>query len=498
MSKINVKSPYYLDVQEPTPPQVELDCTLINLSGLLIDEFGNVTLPYNEYGDILSYDSTDVDFSNGKFDTVLTDTSRTITFRISIPSNFTNAANDYIDCDATAIQPTFVCTGGVTTNGTIPNQSLNTGGNTSTIDLSLYFTQGVAPISGYRVTNSYPNYVETSIYNNTLTISAKQIAGTITIFVEAFDDDIATCNATQPIQITLISLITYDCSDAYFYGGSIQQDGEFVFPSVNGGITAVKLTSGGSPIANVSANNTGNPISYTLYFDITVPTGYSNTGATVECSKSFIQPSSTLPDFTCEMASLTGQAVYLTGAILQGEANKGTITGFSPTSFTTVSSITQRTVNFNVLAPSGYSNSGSTIVCPQVLYQPAISVGCGNSVYYVANTFTSNMSQIKTIYDNTNYTVYLSGFKAFAQSSNFAGLIGNNLCYEFSGTKRTYNATQSGSFQFILFRKSDYNIRGALKTQVGADYDYYVGMRGSIVYEVWLYNYINNSFTKVA
>ena len=158
MSKINVKSPYYLDVQEPTPPQVELDCTLIDLKRLSIDQFGNVNLPEAQYGEILSYSSTDGDFVDGKFNTVLTDTSRTITFRISIPSNFTNAANDYIDCDATAIQPTFVCTGGVTTNGTIPNQSLNTGGNTSTIDLSLYFTQGVLPIFGYRITNSFPSY----------------------------------------------------------------------------------------------------------------------------------------------------------------------------------------------------------------------------------------------------------------------------------------------------------------------------------------------------
>ncbi len=275
MSKINVKSPYYLDVQEPTPPQVELDCTLIDLKKLSIDQFGNVNLPEAQYGEILSYSSTDGDFVDGKFNTVLTDTSRTITFRISIPSNFTNAANDYIDCDATAIQPTFVCTGGVTTNGTIPNQSLNTGGNTSTIDLSLYFTQGVLPIFGYRITNSFPSYFSATTNDDNLYITSADKAGTHTFYVEAFDNDIATCNATQPIQVTIAATETYDCTDSYLQGGLINQDGSIILPNVNGAITATKLTSGGTPITSVPPNNTGSPISYTLYFDITVPIGIS-------------------------------------------------------------------------------------------------------------------------------------------------------------------------------------------------------------------------------
>src|SRR5210317_1573787 len=97
-TKINVRSPYYLDVQEPTAPAVELTCELIALKGFGVDEFGNVNLPTPEYGDILSYDSTDSDFADGKFDTVGVETSRTVTFRISIPPNFTNSASDYLEC----------------------------------------------------------------------------------------------------------------------------------------------------------------------------------------------------------------------------------------------------------------------------------------------------------------------------------------------------------------------------------------------------------------
>jgi len=63
-TKINVRSPYYLDVQEPTAPSVELTCELIALKGFGVDEFGNVNLPTPEYGDILSYSSTDSDFAD--------------------------------------------------------------------------------------------------------------------------------------------------------------------------------------------------------------------------------------------------------------------------------------------------------------------------------------------------------------------------------------------------------------------------------------------------
>jgi hypothetical protein len=498
-TKINVRSPYYIDVQEPTRPVVELTCALIALQGFAVDEFGNVSLPNPAYGDILSYSSTDSDFADGKFDTVSTDTSRTVTFRISIPDNFSNSANDYIECDATTIQTEFVCTGGVTTNGSIPNQSLNTGGNTATIDLSSYFTQGVDPIAGYNITNSYPSYIETSISGNTLTISAKQIAGTITFFVEAFDNDIATCNATQSIQVTLTSLVTYDCDDSYLSGGIVNQDGSIINPNVNGVITAIRETALGSPITSLPANNTGSSIEHTLFFDITVPTGYTNVGNTVQCSKDFTQVSSTLPEFTCDVASLTGQGIYLSGAILTGNTEEGTISRFTPTRFAVVNSTTSRNVTFFVTPPaSGYSNSGGDdIQCEKTLTQPAIEVGCGNEIYYIADTAADLPSEIITLNSSSSYNHYLVGFEIYAQSSTFDGLIGDNLCWSFLGKKRAYNAT-TGDFKFQLIRKTPFNINGVLKNKANADYDYYVGVKGTVIQEVWLYSYVNETFIQVA
>ena len=139
-TKINVRSPFYLKYSEPSLPSVALDCATINLQNLSIDEYGNISLPSSDYGQIVSYTSSAGDFTDGKFAAVGTNTSRTIAFTMSIPENFSNSGDDTINCNATATQPATACTGGISNNGSIPNQSLNTGGISVTIDLSSYFT----------------------------------------------------------------------------------------------------------------------------------------------------------------------------------------------------------------------------------------------------------------------------------------------------------------------------------------------------------------------
>ena len=255
----------------------------------------------------------------------------------------------------------------------------------------------------------------------------------------------------------------------------------------------------GSPITSLPANNTGSSIEHTLFFDITVPTGYTNVGATVQCSKDFTQVSSTLPEFTCEVASLTGQGIYLSGAILTGDTQEGTISRFSPTKFAIVNSTTSRSVTFFVTPPaSGYTNSGgSDIQCVKTLTQPAIETTCGNEIYYIADTAADLPSEIISLNGSSSYNQYLVGFQIYAQSSTFDGLIGDNLCWSFLGNKRPYNAT-TGNFKFQLIRKTPFNINGVLKNKANADYDYYVGVKGTVVYEVWLYSYVNKTFIQVA
>ena len=415
MTKINIRSPFYLRYDEPALPSVALDCNLINLQNMSIDQFGNVTLPDLDYGTIISYTSSDVDFANGKFDTVVSATSRTLTFTISIPVNFSNAGDNTIDCDVTFTQPAFVCTGGVTTSGSIPSQSLDTGGDSVEIDLTSYFTAGTDPIEGYNITNSYTNIVSTSLSNETLKIFSINRAGSATIFVEAYDSNEATCNATQSISITVSDSITYDCNYAFFVGGSISNLGVITNPSVNGTITAIKETSGGASITSYPANNTGSAREVTLYFDITVPSGYgyTNAGATVECSKTFTQSSTTLPQFTCSVAGLTGQAVAVNGTIKIGTANVGTISGFSPLSFPTVTTDTERTVAFNITPPaSEYANSGgSDISCNVTMTQPAPELpAVGTETWYISQTNYDFLTRAQLESAGYTYTLTSVGF----------------------------------------------------------------------------------------
>ena len=104
-TKINVRSPFYLHLTEPTVPLPTYDCTTANLIGFSVDNQGVVTLPNADYGIVHSYTSTAGDFADGKFATVSSDTVRTIDVTIRIPSGFTNTedvyfcmkCHDYID-----------------------------------------------------------------------------------------------------------------------------------------------------------------------------------------------------------------------------------------------------------------------------------------------------------------------------------------------------------------------------------------------------------------
>lgn len=526
-TKINVRSPFYLSYGEPTEPSVELTCALINLQNFAVDQFGNVTKPSTTYGNVLSYTSTDGDFSDGRFGTVVSDTSRTVTFTISIPPEFSNSNDDTIDCTATATQPAFVCTGGVTTNGTIPNQSLDTGGDSVTIDLSSYFTQGTDPISYYTVTNNYPDYFDYELTGDSLTIVSQNKAGTHNLYVEASDGDPLTCNATQSIQITTTATAAYDCNDSYISGGLINQDGSIVQPSVNGTITAIKTSSGGTPITSVPANNTGSFIEYTLYFDITVPTGYSNTGATVECSKVYYQVSSALPQFDCAVAGLTGQAITTSGIISVGTADKGTIKSFSPISFPIVTSNTSRTVTYTITAPaSGYDNSGQDITCDVTMTQPATVLSCGTAKLWYSNYNIPFMTiaQVQAAYPTatTRYwnSIGLSVEAALNQYGlNSTSVVSSKTEGEYSANSLTHELNINTTFCYLhtpsipriltskgtnanptngkYFRVS--NVREySTPTPSQLEYSYYYKREtNGFISEIWYVDWNNGIFTRI-
>jgi hypothetical protein len=389
-TKINVRSPFYINITEPSVPTPTFTCGVAEVLNLTIDQQGQISTPTLAYGIIDSITSNDSDFSNGKFATVSTATDRTITIRILIPDGFSNVNVGHIDCVNLVTQPAYVlntsCTGGPTTSGSIPSQTLDVDGDSDTIDLTSYFTQGSQAIAGYTVYNP-STVVNASVSGDTLTLSSNAIGGSTTVHISAFDNATNSCTATQSISVTVNAPSQdFDCVNNginALAGGSIAQDGTITNPNSTGTITAIKDTSGGSTITSHSANNTGSDRSVTLYFDITAPAGYANAGSTIECSHIFNQPAGD-PEFTCDVANLSGQQISTKGIINPGSAQIGTISDWNPKSFEpNVSTATPRTVTFIVDVPSGYSNSG-TISCPKTINQPASTPTCGTNNFFIS------------------------------------------------------------------------------------------------------------------
>jgi len=398
MSKINTRSPFYASFSTPTKPTPEFTCTIANGTGLSISQEGIITLPQFEQGTLESFTSSDSGFSNEKYATVTVDTLRTLVFRVRIPDGFSNTSDGFLNCTLTFTQPKRVtsgstpsCSGGPTANGSIPTQTLSSGGNTVTVNLASYFSAGSSSIAGYVVKNYHTGFMEASITSSTLTITSKSLGGTKVLYVEAFDNDTNTCRPTQAITVTINVASAFTCTTAGLKGGSIAQDGTITDPNLIGTITARKLSSGGGTITNAGANSTTSAVSKTLFFDITVPGGYTNTGSTIECSKAFSQPGTSLTAFTCDDLTLTEQGVYTDGSIKFGKTNKGTLTDFSPKSFPIVNVDTNRTLTLTINAPSGYSNAGSDITCTKVITQPADIPICGSNTYYIGLDYVATI-----------------------------------------------------------------------------------------------------------
>ena len=484
-TKINVRSPYYLDISEPTVPTVAFDCDVAGARNMQIDQHGFVTHPEFEHGAILSYTSSDAGYTNGKYATVSTDTVRTISYTLRIPIGYTNSDVGTFVCDVEATQPTFVCTGGISTNGTIPNQSIDSGGNTATIDLSSYFTASGDPISEYKIDNKYPTFINTTISGNTLTLTTQDLGGTNTIHIEATDGDPLTCDAVQPIQITVTNLPAFDCTTANLTGGEVAQDGTITDPFSTAEITAKSLTSGGAHITSVSANTGGSAQDVTLFFDLTVPDGYSNAGDTFICSKTFQQEApTTLPTFDCDRANLTGQAIYTSGAVLKGNIKEGTIASYSPTFFSQVTTATPRTVTFQITPPaSGFSNSGgSNISCPIDLEQPPIDLPACGSVRWSYDTLYPNYTttqRIVTQATTDGQVIRVDGKYLNTTTSTLSELVDTPLCLK--GTIKDFGNV------FIPVRQ---NYTGSLMT---ANYITVLEVSGFNIIGVWQYN--NNFYS---
>ena len=435
-TKINARSPFYLDYSEPTVPTPTFNCVLAGatsaLSGeankFVIDQAGIITEPLLDFGEIESISSSDSGFADDKYATVATPTARTITLKIRMPDGFSNTSDVFFDCDVTATQPVFSsgssCTVNTTLNGSIGTQTIARGGSTASVTLASFFTTGSSAITGYTITNNHTYFVTTSLTgtapSQTLVLNSSDICDTKVIYVAATDNLDNSCPAVQPITVTINGCGAATCSDNSFSGGSINQAGTTITkPYASfGTVGNISLTDGGSPITTVTANSGATSQDVTLWFTLTVPAGYSNAAASINCSFVLSQAGTGLDAGTCDLANLSGQSISTKGVINPGVANHesfyttgqiavGTTLTNVTDRYEEISETTSRLPKIKVYVGSGFSNSTATLECEVKLEQPSTTPTCfaaGESTEFYLSQGFSDPFDVTTVCQNT-YTI---------------------------------------------------------------------------------------------
>ena len=471
-TKINARSPFFIEATEPTATLGIFDCTTANLLNFAVSSAGDVTEPGISKGVII--DRTATSFAENTSGSAI---SRSVTYTIQIPAGYSNTSDGTYPCVQTIDQPTQSAQCNPSTNnnmatfsGTIPAITNLT---STTVNLATYFTAGTgATISGYSVQNYGAAAISTSVSGNTLTIATNSSCATTTLRVTAFNSA-DSCSAISNIfsvasecSKDLTCSITDANSDGIFSigaGGAVSATGVISNPSYSIAHLDHIEDSGNNTITSVSANGGSSAINVTLTFVFTVPAGYTNAGAELECNKTFSQPTTAAPkvNLICSDVTFSGFTITSQGNLISGNVSYlGTSTS-TPTNVTTengsfkydvVANATTRTISitFRVLNTT-WLNHNSIITCTLSLTQPPSQNACdfasgnfaiSNQGFSAVNSFCdfgarySILRQVNGTASVGNTVCYLGSpynggnkFYAFAtaQSQNGAGNIGTSF-----------------------------------------------------------------------
>ncbi len=422
-TKINARSPFYIEAEEPTVALGAFTCTTAGLTDFRVNSDGTIIDPLIRKGSIISQDHTS--FAANTSGSAI---SRTVNYTILIPSEYTNSNDGTIVCPQTFDQPTQTASEDPTQNdncpsfsGTISNITGldNTG---SSITLNSFFSEGAdANIDTYRVIQ-YGDAAITHSFsgtglNQTVTFTTGLTCAEASFKIEAQNDqdscvarsNLFTISANCP-SVTLTCTTDDSNNDAInLQGGSIAADGTISSPSFQNALNIKRIEdSGNSTITSYPANTTGSARDVTLTFVFDILSEYTNSGE-IECDKTFSQPPTNAPLETLSCGD--DRIVYenfriaTTGDILQGEASVlvngvsvdftvntlGVTTG---TAFPEVAVTTPRTIGVAITVPSGWANAGSTIggtvgsACNQSVQQPPTKNLCVGvtGTYYITST----------------------------------------------------------------------------------------------------------------
>lgn len=226
-----------------------LTCSDITLSGFAVAQNGTVTIPTTDIGTITTT-------APASFALVSSDTLRTLTVSIEVPSGYSNTGS-VINCTTTATQPltpTLACS-----DITISGFAVDENGAITLPTLDIGTISSSSPASYATVST---NTVRT--LNLDITVPAGYFNTGSTLA--------CTTTATQPPYNVL------DCSEVTISGFDLYASGRYNSSSVAVDIGTIDSMSPGS-FATVTTETTR-----TLTVNITVPSGYSNAGQTIACT----------------------------------------------------------------------------------------------------------------------------------------------------------------------------------------------------------------------
>jgi len=404
-TKINVRSPYFLQFTEPTQTLGVFTCDTALLQNFSVDSTGIINNPNIRNGAIL--DQSAYTFSPNTGTSVI---PRSVTYTIAIPVNYTNSNDSTIDCVQTFDQPVRppaqdpaqnpLCP--TYTGVTVPDISGVAPSSVQTFNASQFFvagTDGIGSIDVDRISGSGSVIASTSgTHPNIIcTIQSSTSCVTAEFFLIARGNSTTCKGGSDSFTFTTSGCDDFDCDDANITAGTgrIEQDGTVHKSTWGlGGLGLNKLLYGATDITtslNVGANNTGSVIPIVLTYRFNIPLGYTNSG-TFDCDVTYSQPATTtLPEFTCGDAQITGTYISDSGNIAAPSLTLGTLVSWSPQSFLQVSTDTPRTITLTITPPpANFSNSGgANITCPVDITQPAKQADCGTITVFLSQGYSS-------------------------------------------------------------------------------------------------------------
>ena len=442
-TKINVRSPFYLEFTEPVQTLGTFNCATASLQNFAVQSDGAVIEPTIANGLII--DETATSFAANTSGSPI---SRSITYTIEIPEGYSNVADSTIDCTVTVDQPSQTAQEDPVQNnncptfsGSIPSHSNVSSG--TVINLASYFTAGAgASIDsyeiirygsagiGYELTGSSLKLISSvNCASATFVIVAHNSADACSVRSNGFN---ASSNCVEDDGAGGTQPILYDCDEAQLTGGSIKQDGQHTKASFRIGSVKELLYNGSvlSAPFNVGANNSGGNLPKTITYRMYIPPGYDNysSGATFDCDLPYSQPAvPTLKPFECGDAGLAYMFISKQGNIAQGSAAEGTIKSWTPQSFPEVSVDTSRTVTFTVTAPNDpkYSNANQDIDCDKILVQPRTVDDCGSTVLYLSGQGFSSAKQ----FCGRVFAAVVPSVTTASSFQNIISSLGQRICY---------------------------------------------------------------------